>query len=236
MIPLKVHNPARRLPVVTVGLMALNVLAFVYQIGLAPAEQASLVQEMGLIPAEITTGADLGSRVPLPATFLTSMFLHAGLLHLLGNMLYLWVFGNNVEDATGHLGFIVFYIACGLVAAASQIAASPFSDVPMIGASGAIAGVLGAYMLLYPGSRVLTLVPIFIFIRLMYLPAVVVLGLWFLYQVLLSRAEDSAGGGGVAFFAHIGGFVAGMLLIWIFRKPPRRPRSPYSESTFSTWE
>ena len=231
MIPLKAHNPARTAPIVTVGLMALNVLAFIYEVGLPPEGQESLVRELGLIPAEFTTGADLGSEVPLPATLLSSMFLHAGLLHLLGNMLYLWVFGNNVEDATGHLGFLVFYIACGVAAAASQIAATPFSDIPLIGASGAIAGVLGAYMILYPGSRVLTLVPVFIFLRLMYLPAVVVLGLWFLYQILLSRAE-SPDGGGIAFFAHIGGFVAGMLLIWIFR----RPRAQRERRTSSTWE
>jgi len=231
MIPLKVHNPPRTLPVVTVGLMAINILAFVYEVGLGPEEQALLVREMGLVPAEFTAGADPGSHVPVPATLLTSMFLHASLLHLLGNMLYLWVFGNNVEDATGHLGFLVFYVGCGLAAAATQIAASPFSDVPMIGASGAIAGVLGAYMLLYPRSRVLTLVPIFIFLRLMYLPAIVVLGLWFLYQILLSGAEAPEGGG-IAFFAHIGGFIAGMILVWIFR----RPRDQRERRISSTWE
>lgn len=231
MIPLKVHNPARTAPIVTVGLMVLNVAAFAYEIGLSPENQAALVREMGAIPAEFTTGADFGSRVPVGATLVSSMFLHASLLHLLGNMLYLWVFGNNVEDATGHLGFLAFYLACGLAAAGSQIAATPFSDIPMIGASGAIAGVLGAYALLYPGSRVLTLVPIFIFLRLMYLPAAVVLGLWFLYQILLSRAEGPDEGG-IAFFAHIGGFLAGMLLIWIFRKP----RYPRARRTSSTWE
>jgi membrane associated rhomboid family serine protease len=164
------------------------------------------------------------------APMLTSMFLHAGLLHLAGNMLFLWVFGNNVEDETGHFGFLIFYLICGAAAASTQIIALPRSTLPMVGASGAIAGVLGAYMVLFPRSRILTLVPIFIFVRLMYLPAVVVLGLWFLYQVLLSgtvgMGDESGGGsgGGVAFYAHIGGFVCGMLLVWLFRRPRARPQ------------
>ena len=219
MIPLKDDNPSRGVPVVTIGLLALNVAAFLYELTLPPSEQQALIFRLGLVPSEVTS--HLGSAFPVPLSLFTSMFLHGGFMHLAGNMLYLWIFGNNVEDEAGHFGFLVFYLLCGVAAAATQIAASPGSEVPMVGASGAIAGVLGAYMLMFPHARVLTLVPLFIFIRLMYLPAVVVLGLWFLYQILLSAASER-GGGGVAFFAHIGGFICGMLLIWVFRR--KKPR------------
>lgn len=222
MIPLKDDNPARTFPVVTIGLLALNVLAFIYESRLPEPAQTALILQMGLIPAEITTGRPLGPEFPMLLTLFTSMFLHGGLLHLGGNMLYLYIFGKNVEDATGHFSFLIFYLLCGLLAAATQVWAAPASTVPMIGASGAIAGVLGAYMLLFPRARVLTIVPIFIFVRLMYLPAVLVLGLWFVYQILLSGSALDGSSGGVAFFAHIGGFVAGMALIWFFRKS--RPR------------
>ncbi len=227
MIPLKDDNPTSRPPIVTVGLIALNIIAFAYEMLLPPQARAAMIIQMGLIPAEVTSGISVGPEFPLPLTLFTSMFLHGGLLHLAGNMLYLWVFGNNVEDQTGHVRFLAFYLLCGVAAAGTQIAASPNSEIPMIGASGAIAGVLGAYMLMFPHARVLTLVPIFIFIRLMYLPAVVVLGLWFLYQILLSASAGQGAGGGVAFFAHIGGFVAGMLLIWVFRKSRARRRRFY---------
>ena len=224
MIPLRVQNPARTMPLVTFGLMSINILAFIYEVRLPPRALEDMIFQMGLIPAEITTPERYGPDLPVVFTLFTSMFLHGSLLHLFGNMLYLWVFGNNIEDATGHFGFLAFYLLCGLAASGTQIAATPFSSTPIIGASGAIAGVLGAYMMLFPGSRVLTLVPIFIFIRLMYLPAVVVLGIWFLYQLLLSSSAGTLRGGGIAFFAHIGGFLAGMLLVWFFRKPPPRPR------------
>lgn len=191
--------------------MGINILVFIYEAQLPPEALQGLIFQMGLIPAEVTTGASA-------ANLLTSMFLHGGVLHLAGNMLYLFIFGNNVEDSTGHFRFLVFYILCGLGAASMQIAASPASETPMIGASGAIAGVLGAYMLLFPKARVLTLVPIFFFIQMIHVPAIVVLGIWFVYQILLSAATP-AGSGGVAFFAHIGGFVAGLVLIWIFKKP-----------------
>ncbi|HEY3176213.1 MAG TPA: rhomboid family intramembrane serine protease [Candidatus Polarisedimenticolia bacterium] len=218
---MKDDNPGRTFPFVTMGLIGLNVAAFLYEAFLPLPEQRALILQMGLVPAEIMTGRPVGSDFPLPLTLFTSMFLHGGLLHLAGNMLYLYIFGNNVEDATGHFSFLVFYLLCGLAAAGTQVAAAPRSLIPMIGASGAIAGVLGAYMVLFPKARVLTLVPIFIFVRLMYLPAILVLGLWFVYQLLLSGSAYGGDGGGVAFFAHIGGFVAGMALVWLFRK--RRP-------------
>ncbi|HET6372199.1 MAG TPA: rhomboid family intramembrane serine protease [Candidatus Polarisedimenticolia bacterium] len=225
MIPLKDDNPTLTTPFVTVGLVILNVAAFLYQMSLPEQARVEMIMRLGVIPAAFTTDQSVHAGVPLPLTLFTSMFLHGGWMHLLGNMLYLWIFGNNIEDVVGHIGFVLFYLLCGLAAVGTQIAAGPDSSLPMIGASGAIAGVLGAYMLLFPRARVLTIVPIFIFIRMMYLPAFILLGLWFVYQILLSGAEDPIGGG-VAFFAHIGGFVAGMLLIWVFRKTPR-PRAQW---------
>ncbi len=227
MIPLKDDNPTRTVPLVTILLVGVNVAAFLYEMVLPPQARAALVLRLGLVPLELTSGGSAGPDFPLPLTLLTSMFLHGGFMHLAGNMLYLWIFGNNVEDATGHVGFLVFYVLCGLAAAGAQVASSPDSQVPMIGASGAIAGVLGAYMLLFPHARVLTLLPLFVFIQFVYLPAWLVLALWFLYQVVLSTAAGPASAGGVAFYAHIGGFVGGMLLVWLFRK--RRPRRPRYE-------
>ncbi len=224
MIPLKDDNPVRTTPFITWGIVAINVAVYFYEVSLPHEGLRELVFRMGLVPAVVTGAARVsGPALPVPLTPFTSMFLHGGFLHLAGNMLYLWIFGNNIEDETGHFRFLVFYLLCGLIAAGTQVAWSPDSEVPMIGASGAIAGVLGAYMLLFPRARVLTLVPIFIFIELIYLPAVLVLGLWFLLQILLSRMADRVQGG-VAFYAHIGGFVGGMILIWLFRR--RRPRRP----------
>jgi len=173
----------------------------------------------GFIPGEFLSGKDLPPTIALPLliTLFSSMFIHGGLLHLLGNMLYLWIFGDNVEDAMGHGRFLVFYLLCGLIATAAQTAISSHSPIPQIGASGAIAGVLAAYFMLFPYSRVLTLIPIFFFVRLIAIPAVFLLGVWFLFQVV-SGATTTAAGGGVAFFAHIGGFLAGGLLVFIFRR------------------
>lgn len=173
----------------------------------------------GLVPGEFLGGVDLPPTIPLPIwiTLFTSMFLHGGLLHLLGNMLYLWIFGDNVEDAMGHGKFLLFYLLCGVAAAFSQMAISPHSAIPQIGASGAIAGVLAAYFLLFPYSRVLTLIPIFFFIRLIRVPAVFLLGFWFVLQVI-SGAGSLGSVGGVAWFAHIGGFVAGGLLVFLFKR------------------
>ncbi len=224
MIPIRDENPSHGMPVMTVLLLVANIAAFLYEMALPEQALQAFVMERGAVPARITTEPLFAGGSPPALTLLTSMFLHGGLMHLGGNMLYLWIFGNNVEDRTGSLRFLVFYLLSGLAAAGAQIAMSPQSNVPMIGASGAIAGILGAYMLLFPHARVLTLVPIVFFIRLVELPAVVVLGLWFLFQILMSWSEQP-GSGGVAFFAHIGGFVGGMLLIWIFlKRHPRRAR------------
>jgi membrane associated rhomboid family serine protease len=215
-IPLRDENPTTRAPYVTILLIALNVVIFAAgAVSLQGVEQSAL--RFGAIPYEITHfhSLDQALRVPPLLTLLTSMFIHGSLFHLLGNMLYLWIFGNNVEDVLGSLRFIVFYIACGLAAGLTQVAATPGSRLPMIGASGAIAGVLGAYWALFPRARVLTLVFLFI----VPIPAAVVLGFWFVAQLL-----NIGLGGGVAWFAHIGGFLAGigLVLAEVRRKARRR--------------
>lgn len=177
------------------------------------------IAQYGLIPAEFLHGIDLPPQILLPIwiTLLTSMFVHGGLLHVLGNMLYLWVFGDNVEDAMGHAKFLLFYLLCGVAAGFAQMAIDSGSAIPEIGASGAIAGVLAAYFMLFPYSRILALIPLLFFIRLVAVPAVLLLGIWFLLQVA-SGVTASASAGGVAWFAHIGGFFAGGLLVFLFRR------------------
>jgi membrane associated rhomboid family serine protease len=212
-IPLKDDVQVQSVPIFTIALIAANVLAFFWQLDVGLERS---VEIGGAIPIEILTLTDLGPRdiVPPPFTVLTSMFLHGGLGHIAGNMLFLWIFGNNVEDALGKVRFVAFYLVCGVAAAASQIAVSAASGdvrIPMVGASGAIAGVLAAYLSLYPHARVLTLVPIFIFIRLFYIPAWIFIGLWFALQLLFGFM--GGGGPGVAFFAHIGGFAMGFVLV-----------------------
>lgn len=177
----------------------------------------------GAVPCEITHGIDLPPLAPFPVwfTLLTSMFMHAGLLHILGNMWYLWIFGDNIENAFGRLGYGGFYLLSGLAAAFAQIFVSPSSVIPMVGASGAISGVLGAYLVLYPYGRILTLVPLFpFFVRLIYLPAIVLLGFWFLMQ-FLGGISSTINGGGVAYWAHAGGFAAGALFAWLAKRRSR---------------
>ena len=222
MIPIRDENPTRTFPALTLAVIAVNVLVFAYQLSLPPRLAQELTLRRGLVPGFITGLPELGppALVPGAASFLTSMFMHGDAVHLLGNMWFLWIFGNNVEDALGHVRFAFFYVGSGLAAALAQIAATPSSMVPMIGASGAIAGVLGAYLILFPRARILTLVP-FIFVYLIRLPAFIVLGIWFLFQVLHSMMAASTLRGGVAWFAHIGGFTAGMILVLVL--VPRRP-------------
>src|SRR6266581_6714149 len=181
MIPLRDDNPTTLTPVVTVSLIVLNCLVFLYQLSLGPAEERFILS-YAAVPAEwFHPGTVVGDpAVPAAVTVLTSMFLHASLMHLAGNMLYLWIFGNNVEDVMGHARFLLFYLLCGLTGSFVQIAAAPLSRVPMIGASGAIAGVLGAYLVLFPTARVLTLIFVFVFARVVPIPALIVLGFWFL--------------------------------------------------------
>jgi membrane associated rhomboid family serine protease len=231
MIPLKDDNPTRSFPFVTILLLLANVSVYLYQVHLAlasgPAESAAFTAQMGVIPFEITHLSDAVSPTPIPLylTPVTAMFLHGGWVHLGGNMLYLWVFGNNVEDRLGHLRFLFFYLFCGLIATFAHIASAPDSLAPLVGASGAIAGVLGAYLVCFPRARVLVLFWFLIFIRFVRVPALIVLGFWFLIQVMNASA-DAGSQGGVAWFAHIGGFLAGVALIWRHRRE-RRPTTFY---------
>ena len=224
MIPLRDNVPSSRTPVVTYALIVANALVY-FMLQPSPQTRAGLrfTFEWGLVPADLLGGvARLPHPVPVTWTVITSMFLHGGFFHILGNMWYLWLFGDNVEDVMGRVRFLVFYLLSGVAAAAGQVVMDPGSRVPMVGASGAISGVLGGYVLLYPHARILTLVPLGFFTQLMEVPAVIVLGFWILVQLFNAFLMPAYGGGGVAFFAHIGGFVAGMAFVHIFRK-----RQPY---------
>ena len=215
MIPLRDVIPSRTTPFVTMTLIGLNAAAFLYQLSLGDAV-ASFVFAYGLVPADFSWLA-----------VLTSMFLHGGLLHFGGNMLYLWIFVDNVEDRMGHGRFVLFYLLCGTAAALAQAMFDPDSAVPMVGASGAIAGVMGAYFVLYPHSRIVTLLP-FIVIQVIEVPAIFFLGIWFLMQFasgitsVATATGGAGGGGGVAFWAHVAGFVAGLVGVFVFRRPERQ--------------
>jgi membrane associated rhomboid family serine protease len=227
MIPLRDNNPTTLKPVITIGLIALCTLVFFWQLSLG-AHAEAMIQALGVMPAALFGKQSLSPellQVPAMLTVVTSMFLHGGWMHLFGNMLYLWIFGNNVEDAMGHGRFVVFYLLCGAAAVLAQALPAPDSTIPMIGASGAISGVLGAYLLLYPHARVLVLIPLGYFSRMVYLPAMVVLGFWFLLQFLSILLTDP-NQPGVAFGAHAGGFVAGMLLIPLFKRRELRLLRP----------
>ena len=211
-IPLRDDNPSRTFPFATLLLIGANVAVFLYEISLAPRALERFVMSYGAIPAAILSDLRVlpdSSLFPW-MTLLTSMFLHGGIMHLVGNMLYLWIFGDNVEDRMGPVRFLTFYVVCGVAAALIQIFVRPDSTAPLVGASGAIAGILGAYALLFPGARVQTLIFLFIFVRIIEIPALLLLGVWFLMQLLSAPASQGAG---VAFFAHIGGFLTGMLLM-----------------------
>ncbi len=208
MIPIRDENPTRRVPFVNYTLIVINVLVFFWQVSLGPASELVLYR-MALIPLDVTSGFDMGDL----RSIFTSMFMHAGLVHLLGNMLYLWIFGDNVEDALGHARYLFFYLAGGVAASLTHVFLYPFSQVPTVGASGAIAATLGAYLLLFPHRRVVTLIPFGFFIHIARLPAMIVLGMWFLLEFVQGTlALGMAQLGGVAFWAHIGGFVFGMLV------------------------
>jgi membrane associated rhomboid family serine protease len=215
MIPLRDVIPSRTTPVVTIAIIVVNALVFLREFSLGP-EANEFIIAYGLIPAAFSW-----------ATLLTSMFVHGGFLHFAGNMLYLWIFGDNVEDRMGHGRFLTFYLLCGTAAALAQTIMSPDSVVPMVGASGAIAGVMGAYFVMYPHSRIVTLVPIFLFIQLIEIPAIFFLGIWFLMQFLsgvgsIATAAGRQPAGGVAFWAHVAGFVAGVGGVFLFRRPERQ--------------
>jgi membrane associated rhomboid family serine protease len=213
MIPLRDIIPSRTVPVVTITIIVLNALAWLYEVAMPREDLSVFLQIYGVVPAAFSA-----------PTLITSMFLHGSWSHVIGNMWYLWIFGDNVEDRMGHGRFIVFYLLCGIVAAVGQTLIDPASTLPTIGASGAIAGVMGAYFVLYPHSRVLTLIPLIIFWEIMEVPALLLLGFWFLMQLFSAGAiavTASTGGGGVAFMAHVAGFLVGVLGVFVFRKRER---------------
>ncbi len=214
MLPLKDDVPKARVrfPFILIILLVTNILVFLYEISLSPFGLSRLFKSYGAIPVLIASGSNLH-------TLFSSLFLHGGFDHIIGNMLYLWIFGDNVEDAFGHFWFILLYFMAGVAGSILHIFTAPNSSVPMIGASGAISGILGAYFVLFPSARVLALVPLGFFFRVLYLPASLFLGFWILLQFLFGFASlPGAGvGGGVAFFAHIGGFLVGVILGLIFR-------------------
>jgi membrane associated rhomboid family serine protease len=248
MIPLHDDNPTSLTPFVTLGLIAACALVFLWQVSLPPGAAERAVYAYGMIPAVLFGEARLPpdlAVIPAGLSVLTAMFLHGGWMHLIGNMLYLWIFGNNIEDAMGHLRFVAFYLLCGAAAALTQALQDPGSSVPMIGASGAIGGVLGAYALLFPRAHVLVLVPIGFFVTTVRIPALLVLGFWFVLQFVQSAMAPVAGGG-VAYWAHIGGFIAGLVLIVPFRNKafpllggprssPRGRRPPGGHRGRSPW-
>jgi len=230
LLPLSDDNPTARAPLVTIALIAMNTAVFLYQVMLSHASENMFVFQTGAIPYELT---NLVSRaqipipgtsqtyppalLPFPLTLFSSMFVHGGFVHAGSNMLYLWIFGNNIEDAMGHGRFLVFYLLAGLAASLVHVVSEPASTVPMIGASGAIAGILGAYFVLFPHAKIKTFLFIFIIIQVVQIPAVIMLGFWFLTQIV-----NSGSGGGVAWYAHIGGFLFGLFLIRRFERSKLR--------------
>lgn len=223
MIPFRDANPSSRVPIVTIGLILINALFFLQEVGMGEALQ-SFIYAYGVVPQKWLFAGQSPELAPeaIAATYLTSIFLHGGWMHLIGNMWYLWIFGDNIEDRLGHVRFLAFYILCGLLAGAAHTAFNLNSAMPAVGASGAIAGVLGAYLVLFPHARVQTLVPFFLHYEILELPALIVLGGWFFIQFLNGTASIAmtAQGGGVAWWAHIGGFLAGIFLLSVFH--PRR--------------
>ncbi|MBI4767900.1 MAG: rhomboid family intramembrane serine protease [Deltaproteobacteria bacterium] len=217
MIPLKDDNPTQTFPLITISLVAINILVYVYQLTLSSEGLETFLFRYGAIPGRLIHpfGGDqvFPRSIPFGLTIFSSMFLHGGVFHLLGNMLYLWIFGNNVEDYLGHVKYIIFYLISGFFAAFIHTLSDLNSPIPMIGASGAIAGVLGAYLVLFPRANVSTLFIFIIFFKIIKVPAVLILGLWFLLQLLNAGTV----GGSVAWYAHVGGFLTGVVLILIFK-------------------
>jgi membrane associated rhomboid family serine protease len=229
MIPLRDDNPSGTPQIVTIAFIVMCVLVFLWQLSFGPQGGQRIVYALGVVPASLLGQGQLPPELSLVSpwmTVFTSMFMHGGWMHLIGNMLYLWIFGDNVEDSMGHGRFVVFYLLCGIAAVLAQALPDPSSTIPMVGASGAISGVLGAYLLLYPHARVLVAIPFGFFLHTMRIPAGLVLVLWFGLQ-LFSSAMAQPGQGGVAFRAHIGGFIAGMILIPLFKQRRVRLRLPW---------
>jgi membrane associated rhomboid family serine protease len=224
MFPIGDDNPTNSKPVLTLAMVGICIAVFVYQFTLPPAEAEAFIFRWGFIPSDVLGKSGLGAEadeVPAWAKIFSSMFLHGDFMHIIGNMLFLWIFGNNIEDTFGKVRFLIFYLLCGVAAAFTQAFTNTASGVPMIGASGAISGVLGAYLFLFPHARVRVLV-MFGIITVVHLRAIIVLGLWFVLQLVNAALTPINEEGGVAFWAHVGGFVAGLALVFVFR--PARPR------------
>lgn len=230
MIPLRDTIPSTRFPAVTVGIICVNAFVFLAELNMSPRALEHVFQLWGIVPLRFTHPR-LRGDAQIYLTLLTSMFLHGGWMHIAGNMWSLWIFGDNVEDRIGRMGFLCFYLLSGLAAGIGHILTNPYSPVPTVGASGAIAGVMGAYLLLYPHSRVTTIIPLFFLFQVVELPAVFFLGFWFLTQVFsgtLALATSGANAGGVAWWAHIGGFIVGALWALVLRRRPYPQRRRYA--------
>ena len=221
MIPLKDDNPVRKTPYATISLIAINTAVFVFQTILGPKIKEVFILKTAAIPYEIMSLKDVSPAnfLPPPFTLLTSMFVHGGFFHVFWNMLFLWIFGDNIEDRLGKIKFIIFYLLTGIAASMTHVAMNPDSAIPLIGASGAIAGILGAYIVLYPRAKILTLLFFFFFVQVVKIPAIIFLGIWFLTQIL-----NIGAGGGIAWYAHIGGFATGVVLIFLFDKKNKRTK------------
>lgn len=218
--PLYDENPTRRFPLVTMSIIALNIFIYIFEAGMDIVQLESFIRAFAFTPADFAASGNF-------TTIFTAMCLHGGLLHLAGNMLYLWIFGNNIEDMTGHIRFLLFYLASGVAGTLAHFLIEPSSTIPILGASGAIAGVLGAYIVLFPNAKVVSLVPIIFFVTLYRLPAILVIGLWFVIQFASGLgALQAAGGDGssIAWFAHLGGFIFGMVVIGLIKRPDSRRR------------
>lgn len=213
MIPLKDEIESSTKPIVTYIILGINIIVYIYEFSLGQFKE-QFIYQFGTIPYELFNPSGIGSYL----TIFSSMFIHANFMHLAGNMLFLWVFADNVEDLLGHIKFLIFYIVCGIAAVFLHSITTPTSKIPMVGASGAISGVMGAYLIFFPKARILSLIPLGFFLRITYLPSLFFIGIWFLYQFFLGFISIGMKGGGVAYFAHIGGFIAGLILALPFKK------------------
>ncbi len=232
MIPIRDRNPSGTFPFVTIGIISVNVLIFLYELSLG-SDLVVFLNQYGVVPIKVTHYFQSSGLTSIETffPFLSSTFLHGGFIHLIGNMWFLWIFGDNIEDKLGHVKYLLFYILCGAIASSAHVFFNSQSEIPCVGASGAIAAILGAYMVTFPRARVITVVPIFFFIQVIELPAVVVIGFWILIQFFsgaVSLTTSASDGGGIAWWAHVGGFVSGIILFYIIRilfvRKPMRQR------------
>lgn len=238
MIPYRDDNPSRTFPIVTIAIIVVNGWAFVQEAKLGRVAMARMLYRYGLTPAHAMSPESVADLKAAAISFVTYMFLHGSLLHLVGNVWFLWIFGDNVEDRLGHFRFLVFYLLCGIIAGAAHLALNLGSRMPCVGASGAIAGVLGAYVLLFPSARVRAIIPIFVFVPLFVtLPAVFFIGVWFIFQLFngMAATGPQAVASGTAWWAHIGGFVAGLVLVSQLKPKPETPRGRSHRAPYQSY-